>query len=83
LTRAAAILAALALVALLGSGSATGDTPPVEYYVYLPEAHRAPLYYIICKAEQDVCDEPPAIRTATPWPTLIPPAISITRTPPP
>jgi hypothetical protein len=81
LTRAIAILAALALVVLLSS-SATGDTPPQEYRVYLPEAYRAPLY-IICKAEQDVCDEPPAIRTATPWPTLIPPAISITRTPTP
>jgi hypothetical protein len=84
MTRVAAILAALALVLLLGISSATGDTPPAEYRIYLPEAHRAPLYYIICKVEQDVCDEPPAIRTATPWPTAaLPPAISITRTPTP
>jgi hypothetical protein len=73
MTRVAAILAALALVVLLSNSSATGDTPPAEYHVYLPEAYRAPYVLVPC----------PCATTATPWPTLIPPAISITRTPTP
>jgi hypothetical protein len=69
----------IALILLLGNVHAD-DAP--EYRLYLPIAHTAP-YYVVCKAGQDVCDEPPAISTATPnVPTLIPP-FSITRTPRP
>jgi hypothetical protein len=76
MTRAAAVLAALALVLLLGS-SATGDTPPVEYRLFLPIAHNVPVITLPTALVPCPCGV-----TATPWPvpTLIPP-FSMTVTP--
>jgi hypothetical protein len=90
MTRVAAILAALALVLLLGISSATGATPLTggaggaslpadEYRVYLPIAHNAPFVTVPTALVPCPCGE-----TATPWPTIIPPAPPImTRTPTP
>jgi hypothetical protein len=77
MTRVAAILAAVALVLLLGISSATGDTPPAEHHVYLPIAHNVPVITLPTALVPCPCGV-----TATPWPvpTLIPP-FSMTVTP--
>jgi hypothetical protein len=76
MTRVAAILAAVALVLLLGS-NATGDTPPTEYRIFLPEAYRAPVMLVPTALVPCPCGT-----TATPNATApLPPPFSMTVTP--
>lgn len=89
-----ALALVLLLVLALGRHPAQGDgiippptrspretlTPTPGYWLYFPEAIRNPVVTVVCAK---ACDEPPALMTAMPWPTVLPPAFSITRTPTP